>query len=173
MFFKVVASKARWLRRQLKQLHCKPRGWKNFQKYENFFKAGKKCVLYCKASLIAASDAKTTRALAWNCLQEIFKNIQPISVGVWWRLPSSTELSLNWLTNAHENRSEVHFNSVFMSCSKERKNSRSNYRVWSWLRLNAGGMLYTCKSNGSIGACTWWRVANGWVIHRNVPSRGG
>lgn len=24
-----------------------------------------------------------------------------------------------------------------------------NWRVWSWLRLNAGGMLNTCKSNGS------------------------
>jgi len=23
---------------------------------------------------------------------------------------------------------------------------RLNWRVWSWLRLNAGGMLYTCKS---------------------------
>ena len=139
--------------------------------FEKVLKETQKCVLYCKASLIAASDAKTTRALAWNCLQEIFKNIQPISVGVWWRLPSSTELSLNWLTNAHENRSEVHFNSVFMSCSKERKKSRSNYRVWSWLRLNAGGMIYTCKSNGRGGNPL--RVANGWVIYRNVPSRGG
>jgi hypothetical protein len=37
---------------------------KFFKKNENFFKAGKKCVLYCKASLIAASDAKTTRVLA-------------------------------------------------------------------------------------------------------------
>ena len=26
---------------------------------------------------------------------------------------------------------------------------RLNIRVCSWLRLNAGGMLYTCKSNGS------------------------
>jgi len=29
---------------------------------------------------------------------------------------------------------------------------RLNWRVWSWLRLNAGGMLYTCKSSGSAGA---------------------
>ena len=24
-----------------------------------------------------------------------------------------------------------------------------NWRVWSWLRLNAGGMLNTCKLNGN------------------------
>ena len=146
---------------------CKPLAASKDSEIKNIFENSwkyEKFVVYCKASLIAAKSLRNERFI---------KKLQPISVGVWWRLPSSSELSLNWLTNAHENRSEVHFNSVFMSCSKGRKNSRSNYRVWSWLRLNAGGMLYTCKSNGSIGACTWWRVANGWVIHRNVPSRGG
>ena len=58
-------------------------------------------------------------------------------------------------------------------CDDPQGSQELNWRVWSWLRLNAGGMPYTCKSNGSTGACTWWRVANGWVIHRNVPYRGG
>ena len=47
-----------------------------------------------------------------------------------------------------------------------------NWRVWSWLRLNAGCMLNTCKSNEKVpsGAST---VADGWVMHRNLPSSGG
>jgi hypothetical protein len=62
-----VASKALWAERQLDQkISCSrnQEAEKIFQKNENFFKAGKKCVLYCKASLIAAGDAKTTRASA-------------------------------------------------------------------------------------------------------------
>ena len=48
-------------------------------------------------------------------------------------------------------------------------------RVWSWLRLNAGGRPNTCKSNGNIReACfSWWRVADGWVIFGKLPDRGG
>ena len=44
-------------------------------------------------------------------------------------------------------------------------------RVWSWLRMNAGGVLNTCKSNGVMkragSACTEQSfhnlVADGWV----------
>ena len=35
------------------------------------------------------------------------------------------------------------------------------WRVWSWLRMNASGRLNTCKSRGSTGSNTWWRPANG------------
>ena len=35
------------------------------------------------------------------------------------------------------------------------------WRVRFWLRMNAGGVLNTCKSNGIPGACSWVRVANG------------
>ena len=48
-------------------------------------------------------------------------------------------------------------------------------RVWSWLRMNAGGVPNTCKSYALAqlidGACTWltmdhqW-VADGWVTRR-------
>ena len=43
------------------------------------------------------------------------------------------------------------------------------WRVWSWLRTNAGGVLNTCKSNDDGGACTAWLVANGWVT-REQPA---
>ena len=48
-------------------------------------------------------------------------------------------------------------------------------RVWSWLRLNAGGRPNTCKSNGNMKkACFfWWRVADGWVRFGKLPDRGG
>ena len=35
------------------------------------------------------------------------------------------------------------------------------WRVWSWLRMNASGRLNTCKSWGSAGSNTWRRPANG------------
>ena len=39
------------------------------------------------------------------------------------------------------------------------------WRVWSWLRMNASYRLNTCKSRGSmLVACNrWWRPAHGWV----------
>ena len=40
------------------------------------------------------------------------------------------------------------------------------WRVWSWLRMNAGGVLNTCKSNGKAPACWGARVANGWVTRK-------
>ena len=45
------------------------------------------------------------------------------------------------------------------------------WRVWSWLRMNASYRLNTCKSRGSITkACfCWWRPAHGWVT-RIQPS---
>ena len=56
-----------------------------------------KAVLQFKASLIAASPARKSNFL------QIFKNIQPISVGVWRQLPSSLEL-VHSTTNAHEEK---------------------------------------------------------------------
>ena len=35
------------------------------------------------------------------------------------------------------------------------------WRVRFWLRMNAGGVLNTCKSNGIHQACLVVRVANG------------
>ena len=57
----------------------------------------------------------------------------------------------NWCKNQTELRSRSHF----------------NMRVWSWLRMNAGGVLNTCKSNGLIlkPSDVWvsgGRVSNAW-----------
>ena len=43
-----------------------------------------------------------------------------------------------------------------------------NMRVWSWLRMNAGGVLNTCKSNGlymkpSDCKVSGGRVSNAWI----------
>ena len=43
------------------------------------------------------------------------------------------------------------------------RNEILQWRVWSWLRMNASGRLNTCKSRGSTGSNTWWRPADGWV----------
>ena len=48
-----------------------------------------------------------------------------------------------------------------------------NWRVWSWLRLNAGGRLNTCKSSERKVACYLNLAADGWVILRNLPISGG
>jgi len=39
------------------------------------------------------------------------------------------------------------------------------WRVWSWLRMNASNMLYTCKLNARPYLDG---VANGWVMDRNM-----
>ena len=44
-------------------------------------------------------------------------------------------------------------------CDLNKKASlRLNWRVWSWLRLNAGGMLNTCKSNVKAFGWAEWRT---------------
>ena len=48
---------------------------------------------------------------------------------------------------------------------------KSYLRVWSWLRMNAGGVPNTCKSNEALfkilRMIDWWlsggRVSNAWV----------
>ena len=42
-------------------------------------------------------------------------------------------------------------------------------RVWSWLRMNAGGMLNTCKSYAFHFVYKMKRVADGWVTRKNLP----
>ena len=49
------------------------------------------------------------------------------------------------------------------------------WRVWSWLRMNASYRLNTCKSRGimSVACNRWWRPANGWVTRiQPAPGRG-
>ena len=51
-------------------------------------------------------------------------------------------------------------------------------RVWSWLRMNAGGVLNTCKSNGTPWTAASAKgmgrlVANGWVTREQPALRRG
>ena len=55
-----------------------------------------------------------------------------------------------------------------LRCKHFDEGSKLNLRVWSWLRMNAGGVLNTCKSNEALYLissewrfCDW--VADGWV----------
>ena len=56
---------------------------------------------------------------------------------------------------------------VLMNLSVHKKSNKDilQWRVWSWLRMNASYRLNTCKSRGSMKfACKlWWRPAHGWV----------
>ena len=44
------------------------------------------------------------------------------------------------------------------------------WRVWSWLRMNASGRLNTCKSRGSMKVSNnlWWRPAQGCVTREQL-----
>ena len=79
-----------------------------------------KTMLEFKAQLIAAKSVEEERLRSY-CSAKNLKNIQPISVGVWKRLPSSLEL-VHSTTSAHESK-EVKFTSIldFMSGVARRK----------------------------------------------------
>ena len=56
----------------------------------------------------------------------------------------------NWVLK-FEVKTKTFSSLILNECdADENRQQRLNLRVWSWLRLNAGGMLYTCKSNGSM-----------------------
>ena len=75
-----------------------------------FLEMIEKCDVYikhtkvCYTSRLSWSQRSQAKreAQSFIGLPRILKNIQPISVGVWWRVPSSTELVLS-TTNAHVN----------------------------------------------------------------------
>ena len=107
---------------ELKSILFEPRCEIDDLKVDTGLKSG----IYCKAPLITADAAQNGR---------IIKNLQPISMGVWRRLPVKinqlrlVESRQSLLTlNAHEdrekwNRKRFLFNSVFMSfflCSHTR-----------------------------------------------------
>ena len=76
---------------------------------------------------------------------------------------------------------ENFFHIKILNVSEETPNF--NMRVWSWLRMNAGGVPNTCKSNGTIWRCfrtdLFSLVADGWVtrgqpaFHRGIAAGNG
>ena len=56
-------------------------------------------------------------------------------------------------------------------CQWQAKNYKIiQWRVWSWLRMNASGRLNTCKSRGSMRVSNnlWWRPAQGCVTREQL-----
>ena len=64
--------------------------------------------------------------------------------------------------------SNVNCNGYLASSKLVLRSKHLNMRVWSWLRMNAGGVLNTCKSNGlymkpSDCKVSGGRVSNAWI----------
>ena len=75
-----------------------------------------------------------------------------------------------WKLNSRDTNTQPIVNSAFPLCGKSKRRQRVcrfrknrkksqtmrlagqnfNIRVWSWLRMNAGGVLNTCKSSGDM-----------------------
>ena len=117
--------------------------------------------------------------------------------GSWWGNSENIELSekiwaiKDFRTTQFSKRikmeSQVHFDLEnffhikITNVSEETLNF--NMRVWSWLRMNAGGVPNTCKSNGTIQRCfrtdLFSLVADGWVtrgqpaFHRGIAAGNG
>ena len=54
---------------------------------------------------------------------------------------------------AEANSSKINTPILRWNCkSKRLNNSLLQWRVWSWLRMNASGRLNTCKSNGKVSS---------------------
>ena len=84
----------------------------------------------------------------------------------WWIKTSSKYFQRKYL-----NRKAIVRSFPIANVSNDLAIKLLNMRVWSWLRMNAGGVLNTCKSNGvymwAWSACTKQSfvnlVADGWV----------
>ena len=116
------------------------------------------CVNITKLSLIKRQQRKEHWKLnsekPWKILMNLFKQILKI-----------------WRTT---NQKIGSFKTVDFSETENLTSAMTNLnmRVWSWLRMNAGGVLNTCKSNEAhiydpFGVTNMWlsggRVSNAWV----------
>jgi len=121
----------------------------------------------CRSRLAKASAKK----------QMVFKNQQPISVGVWVK---------RWYANPGQPGQASRENQMLTRNQSLVHTNESQFRL---SRLERGNQDRTIEfdrgSDWTLAACLthasrtvtrgqpWRRVANGWVIHRNVPGSGG
>ena len=74
-------------------------------------------------------------------------------------------------------KKECRFRSAFSSVVQESLGSELSVfrRVWSWLRMNAGGVVKTCKSNGFFSCSNTIEklVANGCVTREQSTFKWG
>ena len=94
---------------------------------------------------------------------------------IWFlRVKKNRQCSFLIYKEREELRTSVNQSVVLNRANADRQLSQKiflQWRVWSWLRMNASYRPNTCKSRGSmIEACfNWWRPAHGWVT-RIQPS---
>ena len=101
---------------------------------------------YSSASLLLTQQTKQAVLVLVSVSKPlIFNKIQPMSVSAWFASQTSACIH-KWEISRCLDRGALSFE---RKPSSTKLAQRLNERVWSWLRLNAGGMLYTCKSNGN------------------------
>ena len=82
----------------------------------------------------------------------------------WWGANEMNEVDLWKLNNEWVLKWELIFSSVTdWAKALSNKASKLYWRVWSWLRTNAGGVPNTCKSSGLDGVLALLRVSGGRV----------
>ena len=116
------------------------------------------------AALMRKQQSKTT---IWNTEYELIRTMKT----KWW-LNNETTLKILkrifWRTFFKKNDLTVK-RDWLASNGLSVQNQTFNMRVWSWLRMNAGGVLNTCKSNGKIWLVYFseyfsgGRVSNTWA----------
>ena len=84
-------------------------------------------------------------------------------------------LRVKWIVPSNSTPKQ---NKGYRNLSDKTENKQISYlqwRVWSWLRMNASYRLNTCKSRGSMEeACFfWWRPAHGCVTRIKPASYSG
>ena len=73
-----------------------------------------------------------------------------------WNACESKQLAWSKLEK-QEPRPDTAMWKILGSQSLSKKERTLNMRVWSWLRMNAGGVPNTCKSNGTLN----WKFSDG------------
>ena len=117
-----------------------------------------------KASTFASAFDKESR---WNSqwmrwLKEWGKQTSSTSRLTWWSIGTSMKVN-------------VEKTKIDYGPARDIKRNFLQWRVWSWLRMNASYRLNTCKSRGSMKfACKlWWRPAHGWVTRIQPADNSG
>ena len=130
-------------------------------------------------------ERKRTLTNKQQCNPENSKWVSPIRTGVLKQEPKALKKIQKQVSNRNEPKTVITVKLARVNLNQgyhKLWNSRSEFpivceanlfylRVWSWLRMNAGGVLNTCKSNGDVmwagSACTEQSfhilVADGWV----------
>ena len=129
-----------------------------------FDKAKRKSILStCRTEEVSAEN---------NISENNLKKVVDTDQARWYIIKARSERAARQIFENWTGK-ETHYKRQVYLCKKvnrkrfTKNNEQSNkWRVWSWLRINAGGVPNTCKSIAGIQACLNEGEANGWVIHK-------